>query len=134
MIYRQMVNNLPLPRLLEASLVDRLGRMPVVVLTGARQTGKTTLVQGFSGAASRHYETLDSLTTRDRALREPESLVATRQEIKASTAVRVADAKSLDAFCEEFPARAPLGLLLYDGAESLPLTKRVIAVPLGAIL
>jgi hypothetical protein len=55
-------------------------------------------------------------------------------EVKASRVVRVSDAKGLDAFCEEFPSRAPFGLLLYDGAEALALTGKTVAVPLGAVL
>ena len=55
-------------------------------------------------------------------------------EVKAGRAVRVDDAKWLDSFCEEFPSRAPFGLLLYDGIEALALTKRTIAVPFDAVL
>src|SRR5207249_1694236 len=65
-----------LPRLLEATLSDRLKRSPVVVLTGARQTGKTTLVQALPEAANRRFVTLDRLTALDLARREPEPLVA----------------------------------------------------------
>jgi hypothetical protein len=65
-----------LRRLLEAVLVDRLRRSPVVVLTGARQTGKTTLARSFPGASQRVFFTLDALATLDRARREPEALVA----------------------------------------------------------
>jgi predicted AAA+ superfamily ATPase len=63
------------PRHMEAALTDRLGRSPVVVLSGARQTGKTTLVRGFPGSAGRRFETLDSLATLERAKREPEALI-----------------------------------------------------------
>jgi len=35
----------PRPRLLEPALADRLKRMPIVILTGARQVGKTTLAR-----------------------------------------------------------------------------------------
>src|SRR5690349_8079985 len=65
-----------LPRALAAALKDRLKRAPAVVVTGARQTGKTTLVRSFAGADRRRYETLDSLTTLDRARHEPQALVA----------------------------------------------------------
>ena len=34
-----------LPRLVARSLADRLRVMPAVVVTGARQTGKSTMVQ-----------------------------------------------------------------------------------------
>lgn len=35
----------PLPRLVGSALADRLAVMPAVVVTGARQTGKSTLAQ-----------------------------------------------------------------------------------------
>lgn len=50
--------------------------MPVVVLTGARQVGKTTLAHAFAGSQARRFVDLDSLTTLDQARREPEVLVA----------------------------------------------------------
>lgn len=55
-------------------------------------------------------------------------------EVKSARAVRVADARALDALCAEFGRRAPFGLLLYDGREALQLTRSTIAVPLGAVL
>ena len=47
--------------------------MPVVVLTGARQTGKTTLVQRLQ--PQRRYLTLDDLDVLDQAQRAPDSLL-----------------------------------------------------------
>lgn len=70
-----VIHPTPRPRLLEPTLLDRLRRFPVVVLTGARQTGKTTLVQSFAGAAERRFLSLDSLAVLDRARRQPEVLV-----------------------------------------------------------
>ena len=44
----------PLPRLLEPAITAALQRFPVVVLTGARQTGKTSLlVRGADHARKR---------------------------------------------------------------------------------
>ncbi len=48
--------------------------MPVVVLTGARQTGKSTLAQKLVTAGRRFYS-LDDLETLDLARREPEALI-----------------------------------------------------------
>jgi predicted AAA+ superfamily ATPase len=62
-------------RLLLATLLDRLGRSAVVVVTGARQTGKTTLVRSLPGAKERRYVSLDSLTALDRARHEPDLLL-----------------------------------------------------------
>jgi predicted AAA+ superfamily ATPase len=47
--------------------------MPAVVVTGARQTGKTALVQQLT-PGGRRYFTLDDLDTLDAARREPEVL------------------------------------------------------------
>jgi len=62
------------------TLAERLGEAlsgaPVVILGGARQVGKSTLVQDPSIGGGRRYLTLDHLPTLDRALRAPEALVA----------------------------------------------------------
>jgi predicted AAA+ superfamily ATPase len=61
----------PLPRLVDSALADRVRVMPAVVVTGARQTGKTVLVQDLT-PGGRRYFTLDDLETLDAARREPE--------------------------------------------------------------
>ena len=48
----------PLPRLVSGALADRLAVMPAVVVTGARQTGKSTLAEQLV-AGERSYRTLD---------------------------------------------------------------------------
>lgn len=63
-----------LPRLVADSLAERMGIMPAVVVTGARQTGKSTLAQAI-GSANRRYFSLDDLDTVDAARRDPELLV-----------------------------------------------------------
>lgn len=63
----------PLPRLVDSALADRLRVMSAVVVTGARQTGKTVLVQDLT-PGGRRYFTLDDLDTLDAARREPEVL------------------------------------------------------------
>jgi len=47
--------------------------MPAVVLTGARQTGKSTLVQGLV-PGGRRYLTLDDMEVQDAARGDPEVL------------------------------------------------------------
>ena len=63
-----------LHRALSEALEDRLGRVPVVVVTGARQTGKTTLLQSRKHDPEREMITLDSLADLDRARGAPDSL------------------------------------------------------------
>jgi hypothetical protein len=62
-----------LPRLIEPALQERLRAMPAVILTGARQTGKSTLVE-HRLRGKRRYATLDDLDVLDAARRDPEAL------------------------------------------------------------
>lgn len=63
-----------LPRLVGAALSDRLRVMPAVVMTGARQTGKSTLAEELV-PGERRYATLDDLDVLDAARRDPEALL-----------------------------------------------------------
>lgn len=54
-------------------LALHLGTMPAVVLTGARQTGKSTLAQAVT--PSRRFATLDDFDVLDAARRQPELLL-----------------------------------------------------------
>jgi len=63
-----------LPRLVGTALSERLRVMPAVVVTGARQTGKSTLAEQLV-PGSRRYATLDDLDVLDAAQRDPEVLV-----------------------------------------------------------
>ena len=110
-------------RQLEGALLDRLARAPVVVLTGARQTGKTTLVRGFSGAAERRYETLDALSVLDRARREPEALVQGRQALTLDEVQRAPEL--LLAVKYEVDQVRKRGRFLLTGSANLLLMKSV---------
>ena len=63
------------PRALEPILRARLATFPVVVITGARQTGKSTLAQELGGEA-RTYLTLDDYSVLEQALNAPDALLA----------------------------------------------------------
>jgi hypothetical protein len=65
--------NEPLPRLLGTVLQRAARVMPVVVVTGARQTGKSTLVRDLASEENRLYLTLDDLDVLDQARRAPET-------------------------------------------------------------
>jgi predicted AAA+ superfamily ATPase len=50
-------------------------------------------------------------------------------EVTGATKVGPADARGLESFLDEHPDRADGGLLLYDGTEIYPVSKRVLAAP-----
>lgn len=64
------------PRWLYHQLLDDLDRAPVVVLQGARQVGKSTLAQEIAERRGLPYRTLDDRDVRERALADPEGLLA----------------------------------------------------------
>ena len=76
----RIVNRFTLPRLVTRSLAERLAVMPAVVVTGARQTGKSTLAQELT-PGDRRFFTLDDLDVRDAARRDPEVLVGGSQPV-----------------------------------------------------
>ena len=109
-----------LPRLMEGELGRALGRFPVVVLTGARQTGKTTLVGRFPG---RLFRSLDDLDVREAALRRPESLIVagtgcTFDEVHLAPGLLSSIKRDVDR------ARRP-GRFLLTGSANLLLMRRI---------
>jgi predicted AAA+ superfamily ATPase len=66
-----------IPRFLASRIVDALRDTPVVYLQGARQTGKSTLVQAIAGDHGfDNYLTLDTATVMAAAENDPEGFVA----------------------------------------------------------
>lgn len=63
------------PRHLKPMLLDSLSDTPVVLLVGARQTGKTTLVRELIAPLRAEYRTLDDAATLAAAVEDPESFV-----------------------------------------------------------
>jgi hypothetical protein len=61
-----------LPRLITPVILQALTRFPVVVLTGARQTGKSTLVSMPPIATARVYRSTDDYDVLERATQQPE--------------------------------------------------------------
>lgn len=64
------------PRWFARNLASALKVLPVTVVTGARQTGKTTLVQSLG--PDRAYFTLDAVDVLEQAERHPETLLGSR--------------------------------------------------------
>lgn len=123
MIIIHMVNSGDLPRLLAGPLAEALRSAPVVVLTGARQTGKSTLARRGAIAAKRTYLSLDDIDVLDRAQRQPDMLVRdagrlTLDEVQRSPELLLAVKRAVD------EDRAP-GRFLLTGSANLLLMKHV---------
>jgi hypothetical protein len=112
----------PLNRLVGPSLRARLEVMPAVVVTGARQTGKSTLVAELT-PGPRRYFSFDDLAVVDAARRDPEVLVGgsepvTLDEVQREPAVLSAVKQAIDR------ARRP-GRFLLTGSANLLLMRQV---------
>jgi hypothetical protein len=64
-------------RYLEKRIVESLQHFPAVLLTGARQVGKSTLAQELIASSwAAEYFSLDDRTTLDAALRDPDGFIS----------------------------------------------------------
>ncbi|HWO89203.1 MAG TPA: ATP-binding protein, partial [Gemmatimonadales bacterium] len=102
-----------------------LGVMPVVVLLGARQTGKTTLVRSHPALAGRPYLTLDDLEVRLQAQADPEALVSRApalvlDEVQRANDVLIAVKRAVD---RDRPRRP--GRFVLTGSANLLMLRRI---------
>src|SRR5436190_4044083 len=124
MIIIQGVNDdTVLPRCVDAALRRTLAAMPAVVITGARQTGKSTLVRSGTAGDDRVYLTLDDLEVLDQAGTAPDDLVdrgrrMTIDEIQRHPALLRAVKRAID-------TRRTRGRFLLTGSANLLLMRQV---------
>jgi hypothetical protein len=112
-----------LPRLAASALAHAARVMPVTVVTGARQTGKSTLVRDLAPAGERPYFTLDDLDVLEQALGAPDDLVAraerlTLDEVQRAPQILLAVKRAVD-------RRRRAGRFLLTGSANLLLMRRV---------
>lgn len=112
-----------LPRLLAAPVIEACASAPVVVVTGARQTGKSTLVRLPEVRQDRLYLTLDDLDVLDQAERAPDDLVRRSpalvlDEVQRSPQLLLAVKRAVD-------ERREAGRFLLTGSANLLLMRRV---------
>jgi predicted AAA+ superfamily ATPase len=114
-----------LPRYAAGLLERALDAFPVVVLMGARQTGKSTLARTEPFLADRLYLTLDDPETHERARQAPRDLVRsaprlTLDEVQREPDLLLAVKRAVD---EDRPRRN--GRFLLTGSANLLLMQRV---------
>ena len=111
-----------LARFVTRSLGDRLRVMPAVVVTGARQTGKSTLAQALA-PGKRRFVSLDDLDVVDLARRDPEALLGGVQPVTLDEVQREPDV--LRAVKRAIDRRRRPGQFLLTGSANLLLMKQV---------
>src|SRR5256885_3624013 len=122
MIIIRSINPKSLPRLVVRSLHDRLRVMPAVVVTGARQTAKSTMVQELV-PGGRRFLSLDDLDVVDAARRDPEALVGGAQPVTLDEVQREPDL--LRAVKRAIDRRRQPGQFLLTGSANLLLMRQV---------
>jgi len=122
MIIIHDVITLPLPRLVLPSLAQRLRVMPAVIVTGARQTGKSTLAHDLT-PGERRYLSLDDLDVQDLARRDPDALLEGDQHITLDEVQREPDV--LNAVKRSIDRRRDPGRFLLTGSANLLLMRQV---------
>lgn len=111
-----------LPRLVAGALGDRMRVMPAVVVTGARQTGKSTLAQDLA-PGPRKYFSLDDYDVLDAARRDPEALVGGIGPVTLDELQR--EPQLLHAVKRAIDRRRLPGQFLLMGSANLLLMRRV---------
>lgn len=116
------MNRFPLSRAVEKPLTDRLSIMPAVVLTGARQTGKSTLAKNWD-TKDRQYVTLDNLDTLEMAQLDPTILVGTNKRLTIDEIQR--EPRLMTAVKESIDRDRTAGRFILTGSANLLLMNRV---------
>jgi predicted AAA+ superfamily ATPase len=119
-----MVNHdTDLQRDLSSLLLEALENLPVVVLTGMRQTGKSTLLRTAAGLAGRRYVTLDDYAQLQSARTDPEGFLdgddpITIDEVQRAPELLVAIKRAVD-------KKRTAGRFLLSGSADLSLLQGV---------
>lgn len=111
------------PRELAGRLEEALRALPVVVVTGARQTGKTTLLLRDPGLRGRRYLSLDDFATLEAARRDPLGLLAGDEPLTIDEAQRCPEL--LVAIKQAVDRKRTPGRILLSGSANLALLRDV---------
>ena len=114
-----------LPRAAASAVQHALRVSPVVVLLGARQTGKTTLVRSLPQLAERPYLTLDDFDLRVQAAADPEAVVERAPSLIIDEVQRVRDLLiAVKRAVDRDPKRRP-GRFVLTGSANLLMMEQI---------
>ena len=116
------MNDFAKPRLVTSALARQLRVMPAVVVTGARQAGKSTLAQDLA-PGDRRFMSLDDLDVVDLARRDPAALVGGDRPVTLDEVQR--EPHLMHAVKRAIDLRRQPGKFLLTGSANLLLMKRV---------
>jgi predicted AAA+ superfamily ATPase len=111
------------PREISKVLVEALENMPVVVLSGMRQTGKSTLLLNQAELHKRKYVTFDDFGTLESAKRNPEDLVGGKEPLTIDEAQKYPEI--LNVIKKEVDKKRKPGQFLLSGSANFLLLKKV---------
>ena len=114
-----MLQTLMFTRHIEALLAEALADTPVVLLNGARQTGKSTLVQALAARDGRRYLTLDDRVVLAAAKNDPAGFIAALNAPVAIDEIQRAPELFLDIKAAVDRDRTPGRFLLTGSANIL---------------
>ncbi|MCE7869816.1 ATP-binding protein [bacterium CPR1] len=110
-------------REIASPLLDALETMPVVVVTGARQVGKSTLLQSHERLGQRRYLTLDDFAQLEAAESNPEALLSGSEPITVDEAQKAPGL--LHAIKRMVDSKRLSGRFLLSGSANFALLKGI---------
>lgn len=111
------------PREISKVLVEALKNMPVVVLSGMRQTGKSTLLLNQSELRSRRYVSFDDFATLEAAKSNPEDLIRGKGPLTIDEAQKYPEI--LNVIKRDVDRKRRPGAFLLSGSANFLLLKKV---------
>lgn len=108
---------------LASAVLSALKEMPVVILTGMRQTGKTTFLQKQPGLAERHYISLDDFSQREAAKSDPDHFIKHEEPLTIDEAQKCPEI--LTAIKKAVDKKRKPGQFLLSGSANFALLKGI---------
>src|SRR3989338_4122327 len=111
------------PREITKTLIESLENMPVVALSGMRQTGKSTLLLNQPQLKKRRYVSFDDFNTLELARSNPEELLSGKEPITIDEAQKYPEI--LNVIKKEVDRNRKPGRFLLSGSANFLLLKKV---------